>query len=45
MFPAGWLRGVVRDRLGIECDELDGGHMPMLARPAELAERLGAYAE
>jgi pimeloyl-ACP methyl ester carboxylesterase len=45
MFPAAWLRGVVRGRLGIDCDELDGGHMPMLARPAELAERLAAYAE
>ncbi len=26
LFPAEWLRGVVRDRLGIEADEIEGGH-------------------
>ena len=29
-FPAEWQRGVVRDRLGIEPDEIDGGHCPAL---------------
>jgi pimeloyl-ACP methyl ester carboxylesterase len=40
MFPAAWLRGVVRERLGIEPDEIEGGHCPALARPVELVERL-----
>jgi pimeloyl-ACP methyl ester carboxylesterase len=39
-FPAGWMRGVVRERLGIEPDEIDGGHCPALSRPVELADRL-----
>jgi mannose-6-phosphate isomerase-like protein (cupin superfamily) len=41
-FPAGWMRGVVRERLGIAPDEIDTGHCPALARPRELAERLEA---
>ncbi|HEY4281337.1 MAG TPA: alpha/beta fold hydrolase [Conexibacter sp.] len=43
MFPAGWMRAVVRERLGIEPDEIDGGHCPALSRPRALAERLEAY--
>jgi len=43
LFPAAWLRDVVRDRLGITPDELDSGHTPALSRPLELAERLEAY--
>jgi len=43
MHPAAWLRKVVRDRLGITADELDGGHCPYLSRPEELADRLDAY--
>jgi pimeloyl-ACP methyl ester carboxylesterase len=43
MFPAEWMRGVVRERLGIEPDEIDSGHCPALSRPRELAERLDAY--
>lgn len=39
-FPAPWLRRVVRDRLGIDPDEIDGGHCPALSRPKELADRL-----
>jgi len=42
-FPAEWMRGVVRERLGITPDEIDGGHCPALSRPRELAERLEAY--
>lgn len=45
LFPAVWLRGVVRDRLGIACDELDGGHMPMLSRPVALATLLAGYGD
>jgi pimeloyl-ACP methyl ester carboxylesterase len=41
-FPAEWMRGVVRERLGITPDEIDGGHCPALSRPRELAERLEA---
>jgi len=42
-FPAEFQRRVVRERLGIEPDEIDCGHLPALARPAELGERLLAY--
>ncbi len=43
MFPPDWMREVVRERLGIEPDEIDSGHCPALSRPRELAERLEAY--
>jgi pimeloyl-ACP methyl ester carboxylesterase len=43
LFPAEWMRGLVRDRLEIAPDEIDSGHCPMLSRPAELADRLEAY--
>ena len=36
LFPADWMRGVVRERLGIEPVEIDGGHCPALSRPEEL---------
>ena len=42
-FPAAFMRRVVRERLGITPDEMDGGHLPALARPTELAERLEMY--
>lgn len=44
-FPAPFLRRVVRERLGFAPDEMDGGHLPALAHPEELAARLLAYAE
>jgi hypothetical protein len=44
MFPPEWARRHARDRLGIEPDEIEGGHYVMLARPRQLAERLAAYA-
>jgi pimeloyl-ACP methyl ester carboxylesterase len=44
-FPAHWLRPLVRDRLGIEPDEIDSGHCPALSRPSELAELLDGYLE
>jgi pimeloyl-ACP methyl ester carboxylesterase len=42
-FPAEFLRRVVRERLGFDPDEMDGGHLPALAHPSELVERLEAY--
>jgi hypothetical protein len=35
-----WQRGLVRERLGIEPDEMPGGHCVALSRPAELVELL-----
>jgi pimeloyl-ACP methyl ester carboxylesterase len=43
MFPADWLRGVVRERLGFDPDEMDCGHTPALSRPKELSDRLVGY--
>jgi pimeloyl-ACP methyl ester carboxylesterase len=43
LFPADWMRRVVKDRLGITPDEIDGGHCIALSRPRELADRLVAY--
>ena len=40
LFPRDFQRRVARERLGVEIDEMAGGHLPMLARPRELAERL-----
>jgi hypothetical protein len=42
-FPADFQRRVVRERLGFEPDEMDGGHLPALAHPHELATRLLVY--
>ena len=42
-FPAEFMRRVVPERLGITPDEMDGGHLPALSRPQELADRLEAY--
>jgi pimeloyl-ACP methyl ester carboxylesterase len=43
MFPAAWARRHAGERLGIEPDEMDGGHYVMLSRPVDLAQRLAAY--
>jgi pimeloyl-ACP methyl ester carboxylesterase len=40
LFPAEWLRGLVRERLGIEPDALDSGHTPALSHPVELTDLL-----
>jgi len=42
-FPAAFQRRVVRERLGIVPDELGSGHLPALAHPAELVDRLERY--
>ncbi|WP_037604242.1 alpha/beta fold hydrolase [Streptacidiphilus rugosus] len=39
-FPLEFQRLVVRDRLGLEVEEIPGGHLAALSRPAELADRL-----
>lgn len=44
MFSAAWARRHAHERLGIEADEIDGGHYISLSRPRELAEHLHAYA-
>jgi hypothetical protein len=38
LFPAEFQRAVVRDRLGIDIELIDGGHLPAFGRPRELAE-------
>jgi pimeloyl-ACP methyl ester carboxylesterase len=43
LFPLAFQRRVVRERLGIEVDEMPGGHLLALSRPSELADRLLAY--
>jgi pimeloyl-ACP methyl ester carboxylesterase len=41
LFPLAFQQRVARERLGLEeVAEIDGGHLPMLARPRELAECL-----
>ena len=42
-FPADFQRRVAAERLGLEVDEVPGGHLVALGRPVELAERLDAY--
>ena len=42
LFPAAFQRRVARERLGIDVDEIDGGHMVALSHPRELSELLEA---
>jgi hypothetical protein len=42
-FPAEFMRRIVRERLGITPDEIDGSHCVALSRPKELADRLEAF--
>ena len=44
LFPPDFVRRVALERLGIEPDEMDGGHTPALSHPEALADRLVAYA-
>ena len=39
-FRSEFQRRVARERLGLEIDEIPGGHLPMLSRPRELAKSL-----
>ncbi len=43
-FPLEFQRRIVRERLGMDLDEMPGGHLVALSRPADLADRLTAYA-
>jgi pimeloyl-ACP methyl ester carboxylesterase len=43
LFPATFQRHVVKDRLGIAPDEMDGGHLVALSRPGELVEHLERF--
>ncbi len=42
LFPLAFQRRIVHERLGLPVEEMSGGHVPMLARPRELADRLTA---
>jgi pimeloyl-ACP methyl ester carboxylesterase len=43
MFPLEFQRRIARERLGLDVDEIGGGHMVALSDPAGLADRLEAY--
>jgi pimeloyl-ACP methyl ester carboxylesterase len=43
LFTPAFARRHARERLGIDADEMGGGHYIALARPLELAERLDGY--
>jgi pimeloyl-ACP methyl ester carboxylesterase len=45
LFPLDFQRRVARERLGLEIDEIDGGHLAALSRPRELADRLASYVQ
>lgn len=43
LFPLEFQQRVIRERLGIAPEVMDGGHLLALSRPAELADRLEAF--
>jgi pimeloyl-ACP methyl ester carboxylesterase len=43
MFPAEFQQRVARERLGLEADVIDGGHLIALSQQGELADRLERY--
>ncbi|HEY2594987.1 MAG TPA: alpha/beta fold hydrolase [Chloroflexota bacterium] len=43
-FPAAFQRRVAKERLGLEADEIRGGHLVALSNPAGLADKLVEYA-
>jgi pimeloyl-ACP methyl ester carboxylesterase len=43
MFPLDFQRRIARERLGIECAQIDGGHMVALSNPVALADQLEAF--
>ena len=45
LFPLEFQRRVARERLGIELEEVPGGHLVALSRPVELVDRLEALAD
>ncbi|MGK5173491.1 alpha/beta fold hydrolase [Geodermatophilus sp. CPCC 205761] len=42
-FPLAFQRRIAAERLGLPVDEVPGGHLVALSRPAELADRLVAH--
>ena len=44
LLPLALVRRLARERLGLDADVIDSGHLPALARPDALVERLAAYA-
>jgi pimeloyl-ACP methyl ester carboxylesterase len=42
-FPLEFQRRIVLDRLGLDLDEMPGGHLLALSQPGELADRLEQY--
>ena len=45
LFPAAFQRRIALERLGIESDVIEGGHLVALSRPDGLVEQLEAYRE
>ena len=43
LFPLDFMRRLASERLGVEADVIDTGHLPALSRPDELVARLEAY--
>ncbi|HET9522125.1 MAG TPA: alpha/beta fold hydrolase, partial [Candidatus Limnocylindrales bacterium] len=43
LFPATFQQRIAGERLGIDADVIDGGHMVALSHPRELADRLEEY--
>jgi pimeloyl-ACP methyl ester carboxylesterase len=43
LFPLEFMRRLALERLSVEADVIDTGHLPALSRPDELAQRLDAY--
>ena len=44
LFPAAFQQRIARERLGVEAEQLPGGHLVALSQPDELAARLLSYA-
>jgi hypothetical protein len=43
LFPLAFQRRIARERLGVDVNEIDGGHMLAMSNPGGLADRLEAY--
>jgi pimeloyl-ACP methyl ester carboxylesterase len=43
LFPLAFMRRLAHERLGVEVDVIDSGHLPALSRPDELARRLETH--
>jgi pimeloyl-ACP methyl ester carboxylesterase len=42
-FPANFQRRVAKDRLGLDADEIPGGHLVALSNPEGVADKLVGY--